>query len=190
MPEDNFSLSREIGEHMKKCFYTSCADHMNESSSLVLYIIINNCIENGYWSITKHAFNLNIPKIVQILINNKDVDDKDMYMESSEFNLFNKNISDCGYYICLTLGDEIIDSVDVFWPYKGTLSAGKRFKILERDGFKCGYCGISKDETELHVDHIHPRKHGGDNNMDNLITSCIPCNLGKSDRIINTEGVI
>ena len=189
MAEDNFSLSQEISNHMKKCFHVTCGDNIMESSHIVLCYIIKDCIDNGYYKITKRQFNLTIPKIIQTLINNKDIDDKDIYMESSEFNLFNKNISDCGYYIYLTLGDEIIDSIDVFWPYKGTLSPGKRFKILERDGFKCGYCGISKDETELHVDHMHPRKHGGNNNIDNLITACIPCNLGKSDKIINTEGV-
>jgi hypothetical protein len=190
MTKDNYSLSQEICNHIKKCFYVTCADNIIESSHIVLCFIIKACIDNGYYKTTKHQFNLNIPKIIQVLISNKDIDDKDMYVESNDFNLFNKNISDCGYYIYLTLGDEIIDSLDVFWPYKGTLSPGKRFKILERDGFKCGYCGIKQKDTDLlHVDHIYPRKHGGDNNMDNLIAACIPCNLGKSGRIINTEGV-
>jgi len=179
----SIALSVEICEEMKKCFHVTSCDMVHPAAHFILCMIIYGCIENGYYKITKRQFNLNIPKILQALINNKDIDDKDMYMESSDFNLFNRNISDDGYYIYLTLGNHITDSIDVIWLYKGTLSAGKRFQVLERDGFKCGYCGIKTEE--LHVDHKHPRKHGGDNDMDNLITACIPCNLGKSDRIIN-----
>ena len=59
-----------------------------------------------------------------------------------------------------------------------------RFKVLDRDHFKCCSCGASpaKDSSvELHVDHIKPWSEGGETVFDNLQTLCSKCNLGKSD---------
>lgn len=59
-----------------------------------------------------------------------------------------------------------------------------RFKVLQRDHFKCCACGASpaKDSSvELHVDHIVPWSKGGETIIENLQTLCSRCNLGKSD---------
>jgi len=59
-----------------------------------------------------------------------------------------------------------------------------RFKVLQRDNFKCCACGASpaKDPAvELHVDHIMPWAKGGETVFENLQTLCSKCNLGKSD---------
>lgn len=59
-----------------------------------------------------------------------------------------------------------------------------RFKVLQRDNFKCCACGASpaKDPSVvLHVDHIIPWSKGGETVIDNLQTYCSKCNLGKSD---------
>jgi len=59
-----------------------------------------------------------------------------------------------------------------------------RFKVLQRDNFKCCACGASpaKDASvELHVDHIMPWAKGGETVFENLQTLCSKCNLGKSD---------
>ena len=60
-------------------------------------------------------------------------------------------------------------------------SLGKklRFEVFKRDEFKCQYCGATPPAVILQVDHIHPVSDGGSNEMDNLITSCQPCNIGK-----------
>lgn len=55
-----------------------------------------------------------------------------------------------------------------------------RFEVFKRDGFVCQYCGNHPPAVLLQVDHINPVKLGGENNMDNLITSCQPCNIGKT----------
>lgn len=60
------------------------------------------------------------------------------------------------------------------------LSKKTRFEVFKRDGFKCMYCGAHPPAVLLQVDHIHAVALGGTNDMDNLITSCQPCNLGKS----------
>lgn len=59
------------------------------------------------------------------------------------------------------------------------LSKKIRFRVFQRDNFTCQYCGRSAPEVELHVDHIRSVANGGDNDMENLITACKDCNLGK-----------
>jgi len=61
-----------------------------------------------------------------------------------------------------------------------SISKKLRFEIFKRDDFTCQYCGSHPPSIILHIDHIVPVKEGGDNDMDNLITSCSSCNLGKS----------
>lgn len=59
-----------------------------------------------------------------------------------------------------------------------------RFKVMQRDNFKCCMCGASPatDPTAvLHIDHIVPWAKGGETTIDNLQTLCSKCNLGKSD---------
>ena len=64
----------------------------------------------------------------------------------------------------------------------GKISKALRFEILTRDGYRCRYCGAGAQTTELHVDHILPRSAGGRDDRANLVTACIDCNFGKSDR--------
>jgi len=59
-----------------------------------------------------------------------------------------------------------------------------RLKVLNRDNFKCVFCGKSPATdfgTKLHIDHIIPFSKGGTSTLDNLQTLCEDCNLGKSD---------
>lgn len=59
-----------------------------------------------------------------------------------------------------------------------------RFRVMQRDNFKCCVCGASpaKDPSVvLHVDHIIPWSKGGKTELDNLQTLCSNCNYGKSD---------
>jgi hypothetical protein len=56
-----------------------------------------------------------------------------------------------------------------------------RFEVFKRDSFKCQYCGAEAPTVLLHVDHIKPVAEGGTNDLTNLITACMPCNLGKRD---------
>lgn len=60
------------------------------------------------------------------------------------------------------------------------ISKKLRFEVFKRDGFVCQYCGATPPRVVLHVDHIHPVSKGGGNHIDNLITACEPCNIGKS----------
>ncbi len=65
-----------------------------------------------------------------------------------------------------------------------TINLRLRFRVLQKDNFKCCACGASpaKDPSvELHIDHIIPWSKGGETTIDNLQTLCSKCNLGKRD---------
>jgi len=62
---------------------------------------------------------------------------------------------------------------------RAAIRPSDRFRIFQRDGFCCRYCGKAPDETELQIDHLIPHSKGGDNSYLNLITSCRLCNAGK-----------
>jgi len=76
------------------------------------------------------------------------------------------------------------------------LSKKFRWSILERDNFKCIYCGRSpiEDSVVLQVDHIFPLNPSSEfedcgefDNMNNLVTSCSECNVHKSNGILSEE---
>ena len=64
-------------------------------------------------------------------------------------------------------------------PQKKVIKQGLRTKVLERDAYRCVYCGTHKD---LSVDHIHPESKGGTLDLGNLQTLCRPCNSTKGNR--------
>lgn len=57
-----------------------------------------------------------------------------------------------------------------------------RWRVMNRDSFRCKNCGRSpatSRSVELHVDHIRPWSEGGETTLENLQTLCSKCNLGK-----------
>jgi len=70
------------------------------------------------------------------------------------------------------------------------ISLSLRLKVLQRDKFRCVYCGRSPANTSgsvLHIDHKHPYSKGGANTLENLQTLCQDCNLGKMDKIVKVK---
>jgi len=64
------------------------------------------------------------------------------------------------------------------------VSKRTRFEIFKRDEFTCQYCGRTPPKVILHCDHINPVSNGGLDDELNLVTSCMDCNLGKSDVLL------
>ena len=62
-----------------------------------------------------------------------------------------------------------------------------RFEVFKRDGFTCQYCGRMAPDVILEVDHIQPVAEGGDNDMINLVTSCMECNRGKGKTLLSDD---
>lgn len=58
-----------------------------------------------------------------------------------------------------------------------------RRNVLKRDGYQCQYCGSTKGP--LTVDHIIPRRRGGEDTWENLVCACESCNSLKGDRALD-----
>lgn len=65
-----------------------------------------------------------------------------------------------------------------------------RFEVFKRDNFTCQYCGSAAPDVVLHLDHISPVAGGGGNDIINLVTSCVDCNLGKGARSLDDKSAI
>jgi len=57
-----------------------------------------------------------------------------------------------------------------------------RLNIYARDGDTCQYCGRKLARNELNLDHVIPRSQGGKTSWENVVCSCVPCNLRKGGR--------
>jgi 5-methylcytosine-specific restriction endonuclease McrA len=64
----------------------------------------------------------------------------------------------------------------------GHVPGSLRYEVLQRAGFRCELCGISADERALEVDHIVPRRHGGQDDFSNFQALCWKCNASKGAR--------
>lgn len=58
-----------------------------------------------------------------------------------------------------------------------------RAVVFERDDYTCRYCG--ERGGRLECDHVVPVSRGGTNEMDNLVTACLPCNRSKRDKLLS-----
>ncbi len=57
-----------------------------------------------------------------------------------------------------------------------------RLNIYARDSDSCQYCGRKLARSELNLDHVIPRSQGGKTSWENVVCSCVPCNLRKGGR--------
>ncbi|NOK03409.1 MULTISPECIES: HNH endonuclease [Myxococcus] len=57
-----------------------------------------------------------------------------------------------------------------------------RLNIYARDNDTCQYCGKNLPRSELNLDHVMPRTQGGKTTWENVVCSCVPCNLRKGGR--------
>jgi len=98
-------------------------------------------------------------------------------------------------------------------------NAAEKVLLHKRDGFHCRFCGTPVIRTEirnelkkhypnalkwggknieqhptfqamwLQYDHILPHARGGDNNLENIVITCGPCNFGRMDSLIEEVGL-
>jgi 5-methylcytosine-specific restriction endonuclease McrA len=57
-----------------------------------------------------------------------------------------------------------------------------RFNIYARDDNTCQYCGQRFPRADLNLDHVVPRSRGGFTTWENVVCSCVGCNLRKGGR--------
>jgi len=68
------------------------------------------------------------------------------------------------------------------------LTGEEGMKILERDRYRCQYCGLDgmasfENSLIMSVDFIQPRARKGKKEPENLVTACRPCNRIKGSRV-------
>ncbi len=57
-----------------------------------------------------------------------------------------------------------------------------RRNLYARDESRCQYCGKKFPTSELTLDHVVPRSHGGGSSWENLVCACVACNSRKGGR--------
>lgn len=123
--------------------------------------------------------------------------DKAKFM-SEDFSLFNWN--QWVEYSSKNPSKDRINGVSFFInrPYMIIMTTGtakykiprpSRRNVFIRDGFVCQYCGKTFNSTELTIDHVVPKSHGGKTTWENSATSCQKCNNKKSDKSIEKSGM-
>ena len=68
---------------------------------------------------------------------------------------------------------------------RGKVQLNKK-NVFKRDGFKCVYCGETK---ELTIDHVVPKSKGGRSTWENLVTACSSCNNTKDNKFYYEVGL-
>ncbi|MCD6232129.1 HNH endonuclease [Candidatus Aerophobetes bacterium] len=59
-----------------------------------------------------------------------------------------------------------------------------RRNIYIRDQNTCQYCGRKLDSQNLNLDHVIPLSRGGKDTWENVVCSCVPCNLRKGNKTL------
>ena len=55
-----------------------------------------------------------------------------------------------------------------------------RIRVFERDGYKCQRCRKQLTRFTATLDYVKPIAEGGDDSLENLVTSCAECNASKN----------
>ena len=86
----------------------------------------------------------------------------------------------------------LVPSVLLLRSYDRMLMQEMKFNrqnLLERDEYKCQYCGMNLPPKELNMDHVVPRDRGGGTSWENIVISCIRCNSKKRNRLPKEAGM-
>jgi 5-methylcytosine-specific restriction endonuclease McrA len=68
------------------------------------------------------------------------------------------------------------------------VSMQEGLKILERDDYRCQYCGLDgrasfENAVVMRVDFVVPRARKGKKDPSNLVACCLPCNTIKGKKV-------
>jgi 5-methylcytosine-specific restriction endonuclease McrA len=62
-----------------------------------------------------------------------------------------------------------------------------KVEVFNRDKNTCQYCGC--ENNDLTLDHVMPKRRGGEHNWQNIVSACIPCNRRKAGRTPEEAGM-
>jgi len=64
-----------------------------------------------------------------------------------------------------------------------------RRNIFARDANRCQYCGKRHSTKDLSLDHVIPRRLGGQSVWENVVCACLKCNVRKGGRKPSAAGL-
>jgi 5-methylcytosine-specific restriction endonuclease McrA len=64
-----------------------------------------------------------------------------------------------------------------------------RKNLFARDDHRCQYCGQDRPASQLSLDHVVPRSHGGKTTWENIVCCCMQCNSRKGGRTPSQAGM-
>lgn len=64
-----------------------------------------------------------------------------------------------------------------------------RLNVYLRDHNTCQYCGRPCRRQELNLDHVIPVSQGGKTDWENVVCSCVSCNIKKGGRLADQAGM-
>lgn len=70
------------------------------------------------------------------------------------------------------------------------VDAASREAVRIRAGDRCEYCRVRQEQVpyaRLQVEHVRPRKHGGDDTLANLALACDRCNYSKGPNLSGVD---
>ena len=76
-------------------------------------------------------------------------------------------------------------------PLAKPLTSDEGRRILERDRYRCQYCGLNgmsnfENSLVMSVDFVLPRARKGKKDSSNLVTACRACNLIKGHKVFES----
>jgi 5-methylcytosine-specific restriction endonuclease McrA len=96
-------------------------------------------------------------------------------------------------------GRGVIRTISRVYPRPSVIRLGRMVKrprpsvrltkreVLRRDEYTCQYCG--QRFPYLTIDHVVPRRLGGQHSWDNLVAACPACNHRKGGRTLEQAGM-
>lgn len=166
-------------------------EELMESSSTSLALCANVLVVNRYYVAVhvvsvRRAFGLLYRDLAEVL----DVDeghyanyDFETWLEMSELRASEKSEHDD--WIRAVSLEVLVPRIIRLLNYDKVPKLTPRFNrrnLFARDNNQCQYCARVLPGSQLSIDHVVPRSHGGDTSWENVVACCVRCNSKKGGR--------
>ncbi|MCD6219393.1 HNH endonuclease [Candidatus Calescamantes bacterium] len=160
---------------------------MDKLSSKVLVL-------NRYWQVVnistaRRAFCLLFVGSAKAVVENEDGFQTLSFTEWVDYSLHNTDGEDTVSTVRWVLR---IPRVIILCHYTGYPSLTiklTRKNVYKRDNYTCQYCGRKFPPEFLNIDHVIPRYRGGKTTWENVVCSCLWCNLKKGGKTLKEAGM-